>query len=135
MRAVLVGLGLAVGVYGGWLLLDLGWDNLVATLVWAAAGVLAHDGLIGPALVVGALVVARAVPPRVRAPITAGLIVLGTVTMTAVPVLGRFGERPDNPTLLDRNYAAGWAVFALLVVVVTAAAALRAVRHPTEQES
>jgi hypothetical protein len=44
--------------------------------------------------------------------VAGGLVVLGSVTLLAVPVLGRFGARPDNPTLLDRNYAAGWVVLA-----------------------
>jgi len=34
----------------------------------------------------------------------------------AVPVLGGFGARPDNPTLHDRPYAAGWLVVAALVL-------------------
>ena len=41
-----------------------------------------------------------------------GLVVLGTVTLMAVPVLGGWGANADNPTILDRNYAAGWLVVA-----------------------
>ena len=37
-----------------------------------------------------------------------GGVVLGSLTLLAIPVLGRFGERPDNATLLDRNYTVGW---------------------------
>ncbi len=44
-----------------------------------------------------------------KAPAVVGCVVLGSVTLLAVPVLGRFGERSDNPTLLDRNYTAGLA--------------------------
>ena len=58
-----------------------------------------------------------------------GLVVLGTVTVTAIPVLGDFGARPDNLTLLPRNYVLGWFVFAALVLVVTVVAALRAPRR------
>ncbi|MCW2678630.1 MAG: hypothetical protein JWM62_31, partial [Frankiales bacterium] len=32
--------------------------------------------------------------------------------------LGRFGERPDNPTLLDRPYWVGWLVLVVLVAAV-----------------
>jgi hypothetical protein len=46
-----------------------------------------------------------------------GLVVLATVTVTAIPVLGSWGARPDNATLLDRNYLLGWLVFATLVVL------------------
>jgi hypothetical protein len=48
--------------------------------------------------------------------------VLGTVTVVAVPLLGRFGARADNPTLLDRNYLLGWLVLATLTVVVVGVA-------------
>ena len=40
------------------------------------------------------------------------------------PVLGRFGARADNPTLLDRDYLAGWLVLAALVAVGVAAGTL-----------
>ena len=44
------------------------------------------------------------------------LVVLGSLTLLAIPVLGRFGARSDNPTLLDRPY--GWSWLALAVVTV-----------------
>jgi hypothetical protein len=128
LRAALVGVGVLVGVYGGYLLLSLGPDNLVAAAIWLAAGVILHDAVLGPLLVVLAAIVLLLVPRRVRGPVVAGLVVLGTVTMTAVPVLGRFGARPDNATLLPRDYTLGWLVFAALVAVVTAVGVLRALR-------
>jgi hypothetical protein len=71
----------------------------------------------------------RPVPPAV----TAGAVVLATVTVVAVPVLGRFGARADNPTLLDRNYVLGWLALATLTVVFSgASAALAAARSRTE---
>jgi hypothetical protein len=36
--------------------------------------------------------------------------------VVAIPVLGRFGARPDNPTLLDRPYLTGWLVVAGLTL-------------------
>jgi hypothetical protein len=135
VRAALLALGVAVGLYGGYLLLSQGLDNLVATAIWLAGGVILHDGVIGPTLVVLGLGVVLLVPHRVRAPIAAGLIVLGTVTVTAVPMLGRFGERPDNPTLLDRNYTTGWLVFALLVALGTALGVFRALRRTPGEDT
>ena len=49
-------------------------------------------------------------PRAARAPAVVGFVVLGSVTLLAVPVLGRFGARPDNATLLDRDYVVGWVV-------------------------
>ena len=54
-----------------------------------------------------------------RAAAAGGLLVLATVTLAAVPVLGRFGAKPDNPTLLDRPYLTGWLLIAGLVVLGT----------------
>lgn len=112
----LVGIGL-VGV-GGWEFLSSDVDN--------AGGVIVHDGLLAPAIVALGVVAARALPTWLRGPATVGLVVLGTVTLLAVPVLGRFGARPDNPPQLDRNYGVGWLVFAAVVLLgVGAWAAVR----------
>ena len=59
-------------------------------------------------------------------------MVLGAVTLLAVPVLGRFGAQPDNPTLLDRAYGPGWLVLAgltVLLAVVRRPPRLRAARR------
>ena len=130
-RLALGGVGFLAGVYGAYLLLSLGLDNLVATAIWLAGGVVLHDGVVGIVLIVLGLLVVAVVPERVRGPVAAGLVVLGSVTLLAVPMLGRFGARPDNPTLLDRNYTVGWVVFAVLVALVTAAVVLRRLRAPS----
>ena len=116
-RIALIGLGTLVGGYGAWLLLsrqDL--DQLRSVAVWLVAGVLLHDVLLSGVLVALGLVGSRLLPRPLRRPATITLVVLGTVTVAAVPVLGRFGARADNPTLLDRDYGAGWLVLAVLVV-------------------
>ena len=116
MRAALAVAGLATGAYGAFRLLELGWANLAATLTWLAAGVLLHDAVLAPATIALAAVGIAVLPRRLRGPSAGGLLVLGTLTVTAVPVLGRFGARGDNPTLLDRDYTAGWLVVAVLVL-------------------
>ncbi len=116
-RIALIGLGTLVGGYGAWLLLsrqDL--DQLRSVAVWLVAGVLLHDVLLSGALIALGLVGSRLLPLPLRRPATITLVVLGTVTVAAVPVLGRFGARADNSTLLDRDYGAGWLVLAVLVV-------------------
>jgi hypothetical protein len=116
------GLGVAVAAYGVVRLLDLGVHNLVAAATWLVGGVVLHDGLLAPLTVgVGALLVRSR---RLPAAAVIGLVVLGTVTLVAVPVLGRFGARPDNPTLLDRNYVLGWLALATLTVLYVGIAAL-----------
>ncbi len=123
-RLALGAAGVLLGLFGAYQLLKLGVGNLVGTVVWLAGGVLLHDGVLAFATIAVVGVGAVLVPPRLKAPLAAAFVMLGTVTLTAVPVLGRFGARADNPTLLDRHYLLGWLVFAVLVGVVTAASVL-----------
>ena len=120
MRGVRLGAG-AVGLlgtaYGVVLLLGLGWANTRSTLLWLVGGVVLHDALFAT-LVLGVSLGALRVVPRERlAPWVVGLVILVPVTLLGIPELGRFGARPDNPTLLDRPYWLGWSVMVTLVVV------------------
>lgn len=138
-RLVLGAVGVAASCYGAWLLLSRGdGEDLRSAAVWLAGGVLLHDVVLaGLTLAVGALVT-RVLPRPSRAPATVALVVLGSLTLVAVPVLGRFGAKADNPTLLDRPYVPAWlvlvAVSVVLVVVVSlvrarAAGGARHTRH------
>jgi len=129
VRAALGAAGIGAAAYGGYQLLDLGLDNLRATVTWLVAGVLLHDALLAPVTLAAWYVVTRT-RRRLPGQLVSAAVVLGTVTVVAIPVLGRFGERADNPSLLDRNYLLGWLVVATLTVVVggVAAAASRAGR-------
>lgn len=134
-RLALGGVGVLIGLYGVLRLLELGRDNLVATVVWLAGGVVLHDAVLAPLVVVAcalAVVVLRSRPWRAAA--AGGLVVLGTVTLTAVPVLGRFGAKTDNPTLLDRPYVAGWLLVAGLVVLGTLLVGRWAARREREPD-
>jgi hypothetical protein len=119
-----VGLG-ALGVLGGgysaWLVASRGHD-LLDLVVWLVAGVVLHDGVLALAVLVLGAALLRILPEPAKAPAVVGFVVLGSVTLLAVPVLGRFGVRADNLTLLDRDYWAGWLVLAALTLagVVTA---------------
>ena len=127
-RAALGALGVLVGLYGAWLLLsrqDL--DQLVSAAIWLGGGVVVHDGLI--ALLSLAIVAAGArLLPRVARPAAAvAMVVVGSLTILAIPMLGSFGAKEDNPTLLDRNYWLGWsAIVVVALAAVVVAAVLRA---------
>ena len=121
MTRVLLGLaGAAAAAYGGLLLLDDGFGDLVNVATWLVAGVVLHDLVLAPLVIVLVVMTSRLLPNAWRAPAAAALVVLGSVTLLAIPVLGRFGARTDNPTLLDRSYWAGWALIAGLTLVATA---------------
>lgn len=125
MRRAVGALGVLVGVYGAYLLLQLGLSNLVAAVIWMGAAVIVHDGVLGPALIVAGVGIMGLARGPARAPVTAGLVVLGTVTVTAIPVLTRMGARADNATLLDRHYVLGWCIFATLVGIGATLAVIR----------
>jgi len=125
IRGALGVVGVVIGLFGAKLLIDLGGANLFASAKWLVGGVVAHDAVAGPVTIAVAFLAARLVRGKVPAPVVVGFVVLATVTVTAYPVLGRFGARPDNPTLLDRNYTVGWLVLAGVVLVLVVAALVR----------
>lgn len=115
-RGLLLTAGVAAGAVGVFELLAGGSRNLLSALTWLAGGVVLHDFVFAPLVVMLLVAGATVLPSWARPAAAAATVVLGTVTLMAVPVLGRFGSRPDNPTLLDRPYVAGWLVFAGLVL-------------------
>ncbi|CAN5517866.1 hypothetical protein BH11ACT8_BH11ACT8_24770 [soil metagenome] len=127
-RTLLGALGVLTGLYGAYLWLSRQeLDQIKSAVIWLAGGVILHDGAIGLSVLVVAAVAARVLPAAAKAPATVGMMVLGSVTLLAVPMLGSFGAKDDNPTLLDRNYGVGWLVFFVLVLVaVVVASVLRA---------
>jgi len=130
-RLVIGAVGVGVAAYGAWLLLSRqDAEQLRSAVVWLVAGVVLHDAVLAPVVVVLGLVGSRLLPPAARAPVAVGAVVLGSVTLLAVPVLGGFGARSDNPSLLDRDYTTGWLVLAAVVVVlVVVTTVLRARRR------
>ncbi|MEP7765853.1 hypothetical protein [Sanguibacter sp. 25GB23B1] len=131
-RALLFAAGLVIGGIGAAHLLEGGPRNLAAAATWLLGGIVVHDAIIAPLVIASGALGATLLPRWARAPVSSAAIVLGTVTIAAVPVLGRFGARPDNATLLDRPYGTGWLVFAGLVLMAAAVGA--AVRRHREKE-
>ncbi len=112
-------LGVAMGTFGALRFLQLDRSDIVDSVLWLGGGVIVHDLVLAPLTIVLTLLAARVVTGRARVAVVTGLVVLTTVTVTAIPVLGGLGARADNPTLLDRDYAVGWLVFAGLVLAGT----------------
>ena len=128
-RVILVILGVMIGAFGAVELASTGMGNVVAASVWLLGGVLVHDGVLAPATMAVAALGASLLPRWIRPAAAAAVVVLGTVTIMAIPVLGRFGARTDNPTLLDRPYLLGWLVMAGLVLACASVSAFLARRR------
>lgn len=123
-RLFLGAVGIVLVAVGVFHLMGSAFSNLLAIIVFLAGGVAAHDLVVAPLVVlVGALLVPR-LSVRWRAPVVVGLVVVLSVTLVGVPVLGRFGAKPDDPWLLPRSYGVLWLAFAALVAVLVAVAAL-----------
>jgi hypothetical protein len=122
-RLLLGAVGVVLVLVGGWRLAGAGLSDLVDIAGFLAAGVIGHDAVLAPLVVVVALAVVR-LPSWARPQAVVGLVVLTSVTLMALPVLGRFGARPDVPSLLNRSYGVLWLGFAAVVVVLVVVAAL-----------
>ncbi len=123
-RLVLAAMAVPAGLYAAWLLLEAGSGNWLNLAIWLGGGVLIHDGVIAPVTVALGLAAMAVLPAPWRAPAVVGLVCWGSITLFAIPVLGRFGALPDNPTLLDRPYAWSWLVLSILTVVLVGLAGL-----------
>lgn len=125
LRALICALGVVVAAWGVWTLLTTSrLDQLLNAALWLGGGIATHDAVIAPAtILLGALLVPR-LPEWARGAVAAGFIVVGTLTVAAIPVLGAWGRRPDNPTLLPRDYWLGWLLVVGSVAVVSTAAAV-----------
>ena len=113
-RLLLGVVGVAAAAYGAWSLLGEGLADSVTTAIWLAGGVVLHDFVLVPLTFAVCWLGARVLPAGRRAPVAAGLVVLGTLTLLTIPVLGGWGANTDNATILGRDYATGWLVVATL---------------------
>ena len=120
-RLLLASAAVPAGAYALWLLVHSAMDEWPALLTWLIGGVVLHDLVLAPAVLAVGLT-ARRLPAYLRAPAAVGLVMWGSLTLLAVPVLGRFGARDDNPTLLDRPYLVTWLIGCAVTVVLVAVA-------------
>jgi hypothetical protein len=129
------GPGFWVGLGVGWAMIATGVALLVTTGgvghvvdvgIWIVGLDLVHDLAFAPVATVVALGVVALLPRRLRAPVLAGLGASAVVLLLAWPLLGGYGRRRDNPTILPRDYTTS--VLVVLGVIWTIAAAWSVVR-------
>ncbi|ART68091.1 hypothetical protein BTO20_05355 [Mycobacterium dioxanotrophicus] len=109
-RVLLAVAGIALGGYGALLV----WQNppviIVRIVVWALVAVVVHDFVFAPLCAAAGWVGHRLIPAGSRSPIAVAVLCSVMLVLLAVPVYGRPGMRPDNMTVLDRDYPLGLAV-------------------------
>jgi hypothetical protein len=92
---------------------------------WTVGLAIVHDLFIAPAVCILGLILTRIVPPRIRGPIQAGLIVSALVTITAWPVYRVGVPLGNNPSILPGNYGRGLLIVLSLVWFVSLAVVVR----------
>ena len=129
LQVVLLVVGALTIAYGGLQLLQLLFDGtapVVGVGGWWLGGPLVVDLIVVPIVVVGGIAIRRIVPSRWRRYVAVASALTLLVTVVAVLFVGGFGRRPDNPSLLDRNYWVGY--LSLVAVIWGAPLAARLVR-------
>jgi hypothetical protein len=109
-RLLLAAIGIGLGGYGALLL----WENppviIARILAWALVAVIVHDFVFAPLCAAAGWAGHRLIPAGSRSPIAVAVLCSVVLVLLAVPVFGRPGMRPDNMTVLDRNYPLGLSV-------------------------
>ncbi|HEV7646723.1 MAG TPA: hypothetical protein VGP26_01035 [Actinophytocola sp.] len=130
MRWVFAVAGVAALAWGGRLLWDLAArHDAIQVAFFFAGGPVVHDAIVAPAVGIGGLVLARALPPPARVPVALGAVLSGVLVLLAVPLVWRPFGVAVNPGLHDGNYVLGLGI--ALGVVWLGVAAFIGLRHKT----
>lgn len=132
-RILLALAGIGVGCYGAVLLWELPTTTVVRILTWAVVAVVIHDLVFAPLSAAVGMIGRRLLPLRWRSPFAVAALCSVVLVLLAIPVYDRPGLRPDNPTVLDRDYPMGL-LSALAVVWVCVPAYLLLRRLPVRQD-
>ena len=115
-RLALGALGVAAGLWGAWLLRDDGVERLTSTALWLGGGIVLHDFVLAPLVVVIGVIAVRVVPDRHRAVAAVAFLVWGAVTVAVANVLSGQGGKPGMDSLLNRPYLTSWLVLTAVAV-------------------
>jgi hypothetical protein len=108
-------LGVVAAVWGVWLLHDDGFDRLRSATLWLAGGIVLHDFVLAPLVVVVGVLAARVLPKHHRPVAAVAFLVWGTITVAVANVLSGLGGKPGMDSLLHRPYLTSWLVLTALV--------------------
>lgn len=131
VRGLLLLGGVACGVWGLWLMRDFTREQLTSEAFWLAGGVVLHDAVLAPLVVVIGYGASRLLPGHFRSSTATAFLVWGTLTIAFLPVLSGQGGKPGNDTILGKPYVLSWVVMTLVLAgAAVAASLLRRRRRP-----
>ena len=107
-RALLIAIGIALGVYGVVLVFDNSTQVIIRIFAWALIGVLLHDAVFAPLCVALGFAGRRILPHAWWTPVLVAALCTVVLVLLAIPVYSKPVLHLDNLTVLDRNYQAGF---------------------------
>jgi hypothetical protein len=119
------------GIVG--LILDGARTRPAEWIKWFVAGLIAHDLVLAPIVFTFGIVVMRWVPGTWRAPVQAGLVASGIITLCVWPFLRGYGRNPDNPSVLPNDYIEGLGLVLGVVWIAVLVATLRRRKSPSRR--
>lgn len=139
VRGVLVLIGIGFGVWGLWLMRDFTRQQLTSEGFWFAGGVVLHDAVLAPVVVIIGFVASRVLPDHFRSSTATAFLLWGTLTIAFLPTLSGVGGKPGNHTILGKPYVLSWLIMSLVFVAYAVGAAMLRRRKlrvgPTSQSS
>jgi hypothetical protein len=119
-RIVLAAAGILLGLFGAYrFFTEIPLPNLIALATWMIAALLIHDGVLSPVVVGVGYVLRRFVPDRGRRYLQVALIMIGMITVIAVPMIYLRGSQPAVKALLLQDYGANLTVIIGIIAGVT----------------
>lgn len=130
LRSLLALVGVGFGLWGLWLMRDFDVSQLTSMFKFLVAGVLVHDAILAPVVVVVGFAAAGLLPGHARSIAAVAFLIWGTVTIAVTNVLTGQGGSSGNSTIIGRPYVLSWLIMtAVLVVAAAIAAWSRRSRH------
>jgi len=122
-RCALGAVGIAAIAFGLWSMREFDFSQLSSVVIWLGVGTVLHDGVLAPIVVGLCVVAARILPKSAHKAAAVALVVWGTLTVMALPVLSGKGGKPGIETLLNHDYRLNWLLgtIGVLMIVIVAA--------------
>jgi hypothetical protein len=124
LRGLLILTGIGFGLWGLWLMRAFTRQQLTSEGFWLAGGVVLHDAVLAPIVVVIGFAASRVLPGHFRSSTATAFLLWGTLTIAFLPILSGEGGKAGNHTILGKPYVLSW----LIMTAVLAASAFIAAR-------